>query len=85
MAHKGDPVLDGKGKVIGVVTSCAIDKDGWLTGQAYLDKRYTVEGTPIFIYQSAPKQGIKNPADLAMGDRVTLPTAAEVVSRFAKL
>ena len=85
MAHKGDPVLDGKGKVIGVVTSCTIDKDGWLTGQAYLDKRYTVEGTPIFIYQSAPKQVIKNPADLAMGDRVTLPAAAEVVSRFAKL
>lgn len=85
MAHNGDPVLDGKGKVVGVVTSCAIDKDGLLTGQAYLDKRYAVEGTPIFIYQSAPKQGAKPPAELAMGDRVTLPAAAEVVSRFPKL
>lgn len=85
MAHNGDPVLDGKGKVIGVVTSCAIDNDGLLTGQAFVDKRYAIEGTPIFIYQSAPKQSAKPPADLAIGDRVTLPAVAEVVSRFPKL
>lgn len=85
MAHNGDPVLDGKGKVIGVVTSCAIDKEGLLTGQAFIDTRYAVEGTPIFIFQSAPKQSAKPPADLAIGDRVTLPTPAEVVSRFPKL
>lgn len=85
MAHNGDPVLDGKGKVIGVVTSCAIDKDGLLTGQAFVDKRHAIEGTLIFIYQSAPKQGAKPPADLAIGDRVTLPAVAEVVSRFPKL
>jgi len=85
MAHNGDPVMDGKGKVIGEVTSCAIDKDGLLTGQAYVDTRYAVEGTPIFIFQGAPKQGGKAPADLNVGDRVTLPAQAEVVSRFPKL
>jgi glycine hydroxymethyltransferase len=85
MAHNGDPVMDGKGKVIGEVTSCAIDKDGLLTGQAYVDTRYAVEGTPIFIFQGAPKQGGKAPADLTVGDRVTLPAQAEVVSRFPKL
>jgi len=85
MAHNSDPVLDGKGKVIGVVTSCAIDKEGLLTGQAFIDTRFAVEGTPIFIFQSAPKQSAKPPADLAIGDRVTLPTPAEVVSRFPKL
>ena len=30
MAHHGDPVLDKKGKVIGVVTSCAVDSEGYL-------------------------------------------------------
>ena len=34
MAHPGDPVLDGRGKVIGWVTSCAVDNEGYLTGQA---------------------------------------------------
>ena len=46
MAHNGDPVLDEKGKVIGVVTSCAVDTEGFLTGQAFVDLKYAVEGTP---------------------------------------
>ena len=46
MAHHGDPVLNDKGKVIGVVTSCAVDSNEFLTGQAFIDKQFTVEGTP---------------------------------------
>jgi glycine hydroxymethyltransferase len=85
MAHNGDPVIDAKGKMIGVVTSCAIDKEGFLTGQAFLDLRSSIEGTPLFIYQGAPKQGSKAPGELVSGDKVTLPTPATVVSRFPKL
>jgi len=85
LAHNGDPVIEPKGKVIGVVTSCSIDSEGYLSGQAYLDLKYTTEGTPIAVYQSAAKAAGKAPAELKAGDRVTLPTAALVVSRFAKL
>jgi glycine cleavage system T protein len=85
MAHHGDPVVDIKGRVIGVVTSCAVDKEGYLTGQAYLEKNSTIEGTPIAIYQSAAKQANKAAAELVAGDRVVLPTTAVVVSRFLKL
>jgi glycine hydroxymethyltransferase len=85
MAHNADPVLDAKGKVIGVVTSCAIDKEGYLTGLAYLDKKSTAEGTPISVFQSAPKQAGKAPVDLVDGDRVNLPTPATVLPRFPKL
>jgi len=85
MAHNSDPVLDGKGKVIGYVTSCAIDKEGYLTGQAFVDLKDSIEGTPIFVYQGAPKQAGKAPADLLTGDRITLPTSAKVISRFPKL
>ena len=85
MAHNSDPVLDAKGKVIGVVTSCAVDKEGYLTGQAYLDQKYAIEGTSISIFQSASKQSNKAPADLNEGDRVSLPTPATVLSRFPKL
>jgi len=85
VAHPGDPVLDAKGRVIGVVTSCAIDTEGMLTGQAFVDKKYAVEGTPIAIFQSAPKSPGKAPIDLVPGDRVTLPDPAEIVSRFLKL
>ena len=76
-----DPVLDQKGRVIGVVTSCAVDSEGFLTGQASLELKYAVEGTPIAIYQGAPKTGGKAPSELKIGERVTLPTPALVVSR----
>lgn len=85
MAHSGDPVLDLKGRVIGQVTSCAIDSEGYLTGQAFLEWKSTAEGTPILIYQGAPKSTGKVPAELQLGDRTTLPAPATVVSRFPRL
>ena len=85
MAHNNDPVLDEKGRVIGHVTSCAIDKDGLLTGQAFIETRYAVEGTVILIYQGAPSQAGKAPSQLNSGERVTLPSRATVESRFARL
>jgi glycine hydroxymethyltransferase len=85
MAHNGDPVLDKRGRVIGWVTSCAADMDGTLTGQAYVELKYAVEGTPIFIYQSAPNQTGPAPATMKIGDKSALPTEAVVISRFPKL
>lgn len=85
MAHHGDPVLDAKGRVVGTVTSCAIDSEGYLTGQVWIDRKLAVEGTPIGVFQSAPKSAGKAPAELKTGDRVTLPTPAVIVSRFPKL
>ena len=84
MAHNGDPVLDRRGKVIGWVTSCAVDREGFLTGQAFLDFKNAEEGAPVFIYQSAPDTTGKAPAELKMGEKSTLPTPATVVSRFPK-
>ena len=85
MAHSHDPVLDIKGRKIGEVTSCAVDREGFLTGQAFVESKYAEEGTSIKIYPSASKTAGKAPADLKTGDRVTLPTPATVVSRFPKL
>jgi glycine hydroxymethyltransferase len=71
MAHNGDPVVNANGERIGWVTSCAIDLDRYLTGQAYLETAYTKLDTPIGIHQG----GIM--------DRPATP--AKVVSRFPKL
>jgi glycine hydroxymethyltransferase len=85
MAHQGDPVMDKRGRVIGKVTSCAADKDGYLLGQAFVDVKFSKADTPIFIFQGAPKKATKAPAELASGDRVTIPNAATVLLRFPKL
>lgn len=71
MAHPGDPVVSANGERIGWVTSCAIDGERFLTGQAYLQNGHTREGTPIGIHQGGV---MDRPA-----------TAATVVSRFPKL
>ncbi|MHB8855576.1 MAG: glycine cleavage system aminomethyltransferase GcvT [Bellilinea sp.] len=84
MAHNADPIIDRKGKTVGVVTSCAIDSEGFLTGLAYVDLKIAEEGTQFFIYQGAPKSTGKAPAELIAGDRITLPTAAVIISRFPK-
>lgn len=82
MAHNGDPVLDKRGKVIGWVTSCAVDKTGQLTGQAFIDQKNAESGSQIFIYQSAPAKAGKAPAELKVGERSALPNLAIVLSRF---
>jgi glycine hydroxymethyltransferase len=71
MAHNGDPVVDQNGNSIGWVTSCAVDSERFLTGQAYLDLAHAVEGTKIGIHQGG---AMDRPA-----------TPAKVVSRFPKL
>jgi glycine hydroxymethyltransferase len=85
MAHLNDPVIDKKGKVIGVVTSCAIDSEGFLTGQAFIEEKSNEDGATIFIYQGSPENIGKLPNELSTGDRVKLPSPAIIISRFAKL
>lgn len=85
MAHSGDPVLNDKGKVIGVVTSCAIDSEEYLTGQAYIDKQFAEEGTSLFIYQNSSEVRDISVANLTAGNRISLPLKAVVISRFASL
>jgi len=84
MAHQGDPVVDKRGRVIGEVTSCAADKEGFLLGQAFINLKFAKEGTPIFIFQGAPKKANKAPFDLNIGDRMAIPTAATILRRFPK-
>jgi glycine hydroxymethyltransferase len=85
MAHLGDPVVDWRGKVVGHVTSCAVDKDGYLTGLAYVESKMAAKGTIIYIYQGAPKDSGKILGQLKVGERIILPSPAHILRRFPKL
>ena len=85
MAKPGDPVVDEKGKVIGQVTSCAIDRFGTLTGQAIVTLKHAVPETAVYIFQSASNKNSKAPADLVTGDKIAIPTMAKILTRFSKL
>ncbi len=83
--HQGDPVLDKKGKVIGVVTSCSIDTEGYQLGQAYLLESSGEDGTPIAIFAGSGRtKAGKAPGELGLGDKIPMPEPATVLSRFPK-
>jgi glycine hydroxymethyltransferase len=83
--HQGDPIVDQRGRVIGIVTSCSVDSDGYQLGQAYLKRDFGKVGTPISIFAGSARAKTNTAlAGLVLGDRVTLPEPAQVISRFPK-
>ena len=80
MAHGGDPVVDRRGRVIGFVTSCAVDQEGYLLGQAFVDRKALEPGTPVAVFQGGYKAGREG--EPAAGDRLPVPTPATILSRF---
>mgnify|MGYP006286222083 CR=1 FL=1 len=84
-AHYGDPVMDEVGRVIGRVTSCASDSEGYFTGQAFVNKRYAKKGNLVYVYQDVSKRRGKELTDLSYGERVALPDTATILRRFPRL
>ncbi len=81
--NTGDPVVNKRGQVIGYVTSCSIDVEGYLLGLAIVERRYNEEGTPVGIFVVPDKaQAEKQKPELAVGDKVLLPSEATVLLRF---
>ncbi len=83
-AHFGDPVMDEQGRVIGKVTSCATDTEGYFLGQAYVNERYAKKGTLIYIYQDVENRKGTELSDLSYGERVALPDTATIIRRFPR-
>jgi len=84
-AHYGDPVMDEQGRVIGKVTSCANDSEGYFLGQAFVNKRHSKKGTLVYIYQDVSKRKGTGLSDLSYGERVALPDTATILRRFPRL
>jgi glycine hydroxymethyltransferase len=83
MPRQGDIVVNRKGRVVGAVTSCSIDSEGWLTGLAYVQKQYAARGTRLGIFQADSRAWADKPlADLKTGDRVQLHDDITVIRRF---
>jgi len=79
LPHTGDPVVNRKGRLIGHVTSCSIDTEGYMLGLAIVEKRYNLPETPIAIFTLGGKSLEQG---LVRGKRVALPVEATVLTRF---
>ena len=79
----GDPILDRRGRVVGHVTSCAIDAEGFLLGQAVVPAEMAAAETPLLLYQTGGGQRpIRSAAGVTLGARLPVPDSATVLSRF---
>lgn len=82
MPDPGDPVVDRRGRVIGQVTSCAQDTEGYLLGMAYVDRRFARPGEEIHILATAHPPTEKPLEELEVGDRIALAAPGRVLPRF---
>lgn len=83
-AHQGDPLVDSRGKVVGTVTSCALDSAGTFTGLALVKDDFAAEGTQLGIFPGSDKLNTVNLSGLAIGGRAVIPVTATVLSRYPK-
>jgi glycine hydroxymethyltransferase len=83
MPRQDDVVVNRKGRVVGAVTSCSIDSEGWLTGLAYVQKQYIARGTRLAVFQVDGRGWSSKPlVELKTGDRVQLHDDITVIRRF---
>jgi glycine hydroxymethyltransferase len=81
--RQGDVIVDRKGRVVGAVTSCSIDSEGWLTGLGYVQEPQTKVGTKLGVFQVESRRWSSQPlASLKTGDRVQLHDDIVVIKRF---
>jgi glycine hydroxymethyltransferase len=80
--HAGDPLVDGRGRVVGIVTSCSIDSDGYQLGQAYVKLSALEPNTPVSVFCGAERLKTNGFSGLNLGDKVTVPEPAAILTRF---
>jgi glycine hydroxymethyltransferase len=82
--NQGDRVADRRGRVIGQVTSCAMDTDGYLVGMAYVDNRFAKPGGEINLFTTSRTATDKPLDELEVGDRVAMASEGTVLARFPR-
>jgi len=84
MVRPDDPVVNRKGECVGFVTSCVlIDKTQ--IGMAVVAHEFSAEGSElgVFVLPHKERDGAeKSKSKLGVGDRVSVPEEAVVLSRF---
>jgi len=80
--QQGDPIVSLRGRVVGKVTSCSIDVEGQLVGQAYVKSNHAEPGTIVALFQTTRAWTGKPRDALQIGDTVQLHDRAVILSRF---
>lgn len=83
-AHQGDPIVDPRGRVVGIVTSCSVDSEGYQLGQVYIQTAYKKRGTQLAVFAGSARAKARNLRGTTFGDRTTVPEPVTILRRFPK-
>ncbi|MCY3832044.1 MAG: serine hydroxymethyltransferase [Chloroflexi bacterium] len=83
-AHYGDPIVNARGRVVGIVTSCNIDSEGFQLGQALMQRDFRKPGTRLSVFAGAGRAKPLDFAELRLGRRVKMPEPLTILSRFPR-
>ena len=79
----GDRVVNARGKIVGYVTSCALDTEGHLLGQAFVITGNRKPGNVLNVFVT-PRRASKPVAQLRLGQRAQLPVKVKILTRFPR-
>ena len=79
--HQGDPLVDSKGRTVGVVTSCSIDSEGYQLGLALIKSDYAAKDTQLAVFSGSERMKA-NPDEAKLGKKYTVPDPVTVLTRF---
>ena len=83
-AHNGDPIVNARGRVVGIVTSCNIDSEGFQLGQALMQKDFRKPGAGLSVFAGSARAKVASLGNLSMGKRVAMPESITILSRFPR-
>ena len=83
-AHQGDPIVNARGRVVGIVTSCNIDSEGFQLGQALMQTEYRRRGAKLSVFAGSTRAKVASLGHLSIGTRVTMPEPVTILSRFPR-
>ena len=83
-AHQGDPVVDSRGRVVGIVTSCSVDSEGNQLGQVYLKIGNRSIGNQLAVFAGSGRSKATSLSNLSIGDKTPMPEPITILRRFPK-
>jgi len=83
-AHQGDPIVDSRGRVVGIVTSCSIDSEGYQLGHVYLKNDFRKMGTQLAVFAGSARAKSTSLSNLSLGDKTPMPEPVTILRRFPK-
>lgn len=83
-AHQGDPIVDEKGRVVGIVTSCSIDSEGYQLGQALMQSGNRKRGTVLAVFAGSERAKYKPLNNMSFGQRALMPEPVTILRRSPK-